>query len=150
QHPRGSGALALGRLTDLRRGSMGAASRREFLRHATFDAVAAGLVAAGVVDLRANPLGIPIRSQTWPHRALLKQDFPALLKQLADIGVQRIELCSPIGYEDFVGLSHGAEVRKLIAEHGLTCQSAHFSLEELRKDQAASIAWAKEVGITQM
>jgi sugar phosphate isomerase/epimerase len=126
------------------------ASRREFLRHATLDAVAAGLVAAGIVELRANPLGIPIGSQTWPHRALLKQDFPALLKRLADIGIQRIELCSPIGYEDFVGLSHGAEVRKLIAEHGLTCQSAHFSLEELRKDQAASIAWAKEAGITQM
>jgi sugar phosphate isomerase/epimerase len=129
---------------------MGASSRREFLRHATFDAFAAGLVAAGVVELRANPLGIPIGSQTWPHRALLKKDFPALLEQLAAIGIQRIELCSPIGYEDFVGLSRGAEVRKLIAEHGLTCQSAHFSLAELRKDQAASVAWAKDVGITQM
>jgi sugar phosphate isomerase/epimerase len=129
---------------------MSAASRREFLRQTAFDALAAGLVAAGVVELRANPLGIPIGSQTWPHRALLKQNFPALLKQLAGIGIERIELCSPFGYEDFVGLSHGAEVRKLIADHGLTCESAHFSLEELRKDQAASIAWAKELGITQM
>src|SRR5438477_5344872 len=128
---------------------MGAASRRDFLRQTTFDALAAGLAAAGIAELRANPLGIPIGSQTWPHRALLKEDFPALLKQLADIGIQRIELCSPFGYAEFAGLSKGAGVRKVIADHGLTCESAHFSLKELRQDQAASIAWANDVGIAQ-
>jgi hypothetical protein len=35
---------------------------------------------------------------------MIKQDFPGLLKQLADIGVQRIELCSPFGYAEFAGL----------------------------------------------
>jgi sugar phosphate isomerase/epimerase len=129
---------------------MTAVSRRELLQQIASDAFAAGLVAAGVVKLRANPLDIPIGSQTWPHRALLKENFPALLKQLADIGIQRIELCSPFGYAEFGGLSNGAGIRKVIADHGLTCESAHFSLKELRQDQAASIAWAKEVGITQM
>jgi sugar phosphate isomerase/epimerase len=129
---------------------MTAVSRREFLQHIASDAFAAGLVAAGVVKLRANPLGIPIGSQTYPHRALLKENFPALLKQLADIGIQRIELCSPFGYAEFGGLSNGAGIRKVIADHGLTCESAHFSLKELRQDQAASIAWANDVGITQM
>ena len=130
---------------------MTAVLRREFLRHLASDALAAGLVAAGMVDkLRASPLGIPIGSQTWPHRAVLKQNFPALLKQLAGIGIQRIELCSPFGYAEFAGLSNGKDVRKLIADHGLKCESAHFGLKELRQDQAASIAWAKDVGITQM
>jgi len=130
---------------------MSAMSRREFFGRIASDAVAAGLVSAGFgAELRANPLGIPIGSQTYPHRALLKEDFPALLKQLADIGIQRIELCSPFGYAEFAGLSKGAGVRKVIADHGLTCESAHFSLKELRQDQAASIAWANDVGIAQM
>jgi hypothetical protein len=101
---------------------MPALSRREFFRKAATDAAVAGLLAACATDLRANPLGLPIGSQTWPHRAMIKQDFPGLLKQLADIGVQRIELCSPFGYAEFAGLTNGAEVRKVIADHGLGCQ----------------------------
>ena len=71
-------------------------SRREFLRQAAADAAIAAFVAGGAVQLRANPLGLPIGSQTWPHRAQLK-DFPAFVKTMADIGVTRLELCSPIG-----------------------------------------------------
>ena len=81
---------------------------------------------------------------------MLKQDFPGLLKQLAGLGVQEIELCSPLGYADFAGLAKGAEVKKIIADHGLTCESCHFSMKELRQSQDASIAWAHDVGITQM
>jgi sugar phosphate isomerase/epimerase len=129
---------------------MAAISRREFIKKVTTNTAVAGLIAAGVTDLRANPLGLPIGSQTYPHRAMLKQDFPGLMKQLADLGVQRIELCSPLGYAEFAGLAKGAEVRKILDEHGLKCESAHFSMKELRQTQEASIAWAKEVGVTQM
>jgi sugar phosphate isomerase/epimerase len=125
-------------------------SRRELFKKTATDAVAAGLLAAGVAHVRANPLGLPIGSQTYPHRAKLKEDFPGLMKQLADLGVQRIEMCSPFGYADFAGLARGAEVKKILADHGLTCESGHFSMRELREKQAESIAWAKEVGITQM
>jgi sugar phosphate isomerase/epimerase len=129
---------------------MVAISRREFFKRAATDAAVAGFLAAGRIELRANPLGLPIGSQTYPHRAMLKQDFPGLMKQLADLGVKRIELCSPFGYADFAGLAKGAEVKKVLADHGLVCESAHFSMKELRQTQEASIAWAKEVGITQM
>src|SRR5262252_5771071 len=129
---------------------MTAISRRKFLKQAALDAAVAGLMASGVVELRANPLGLPIGSQTYPHRALLKQDFPGLMKQLADLGIQRIELCSPFGYREFAGLTNGAEVKKILADHGLRCESGHFGMKELRQTQEASIAWAKEVGITQM
>ena len=125
-------------------------SRREFFQKAATGTAVAGLLAARAVDLRANPLGLPIGSQTWPHREMLKRDFPGLLKQLADIGVQRIELCSPFGYPEFAGLTNGAEVKKVIADHGVGCESAHFGMEELRETQAKSIAWAADVGITQM
>jgi len=126
-------------------------SRRDFLEIAATNAAVTGFLATSVVaDLNANPLGLPIGSQTYPHRAILKQDFPGLMKTLADLGVQRIELCSPFGYADFADLAKGTEVKKILGDHGLKCESAHFSMKELRNTQEASIAWAKEVGITQM
>ena len=70
---------------------------------------------------------------------------------MADIGVTTLELCSPIGYGgDFMALANGKEVRKILADHGMKSESSHFSMPELRKNQEKSIAWAKEVGITQM
>jgi sugar phosphate isomerase/epimerase len=72
-------------------------------------------------------------------------------KTLAGIGVTRLELCSPMGYgKDFASLADGDEVRRILADHGLKCESCHFSMKELRQTQEASIAWAKQVGITQM
>jgi sugar phosphate isomerase/epimerase len=129
---------------------MPAISRREFFEKAAAGALVAGFLRGHGADLAASPLGLPIGSQTYPHRAMLKQDFPAAMKQLADIGVQRIELCSPLGYAEFAGLTNGSEVKKVLADHGLKCESAHFSMKELRETQAASIAWAADVGITQM
>ena len=126
-------------------------SRREFFRVAAVDAAVAGLVAARAIELQANPLGLPIGSQTYPHRALIKDGkFAELAKTLADIGVQRVEMCSPLGYADFAPLSDGKQVKKILADHGLKSESGHFSMRELRERQAESIAWAKDAGITQM
>jgi sugar phosphate isomerase/epimerase len=114
-------------------------------------AAAAGFLAADVAEIRANPLGLPIGSQTWPHRAMIKDgNFAGLLKMLTDIGVQEVELCSPLGYTDFALLADGKQVRKIIADHGLKCVSAHFSMKELRERQSESIAWARDAGITQV
>jgi sugar phosphate isomerase/epimerase len=133
---------------------MSAISRRDFLKNAATNAAAAGLLGAGALELRANPLGLPIGCQTWPVRDMIAKDFPGTIKQLADAGFQAIELCSPVGYADngFGGLAKysGAELRKILADAGVTCVSSHFGMEELRKDQAGRIAWAKDVGLTQM
>jgi sugar phosphate isomerase/epimerase len=126
-----------------------AISRREFFAASTGLTVA-GLLAGRAPGLAASPLGLPIGSQTWPHRAALKQDLPGVLKQLADLGVRQVELCSPIGYEDFTFLPRPAELKRILADHGLGCVSSHFTMKELREAQPACIAWAKEMGITQM
>jgi len=85
---------------------------------------------------------------------MIAKDFPGTIKMLAAAGFQRVELCSPIGYSDsgFSGLAKykGVELRKILADAGVKCISSHFGIDELRKDQAASIAWAKDVGLTQM
>ncbi len=127
-----------------------ALSRREFFEKTSTGVAVAGFLAVHGAELDASPLGLPIGSQTWPHREAMKRDLRGLLKQLADLGAGQIELCSPLGYEEFTGLPKPAELKRILADNGLACASAHFSMKELRETQPASIAWAKEVGITQM
>ena len=133
---------------------MSAISRREFCKTATTSAAAVGLLSAGVLKLQADPLGLPIGCQTWPVREMIAKDFPGTLKQLADAGFKSIEMCSPVGYNDsgFGGLAKykGAELKKIIADAGLTCVSSHFGIEELRKNQDDRIAWATDLALTQM
>jgi len=111
-------------------------------------------MSSSVLELHASPLGLPIGCQTWPVRESIAKDFPGTIKQLAAAGFQTIELCSPLGYSDlgFGGLSKysGAELKKILSDAGVSCVSAHFGMDELRKGQDASIAWAKDVGLTQM
>jgi sugar phosphate isomerase/epimerase len=124
---------------------MAAQSRREFV------AATAAFMSANAFKLEANPLGLPIGSQIYPLRAMLK-DFPAFVKMMADIGVTRLELCSPnrLDTGEFKVLSNGKEVKKIMADHGLKSESCHFALDELRSSQPKCIEWAKEVGVTQM
>jgi sugar phosphate isomerase/epimerase len=133
---------------------MSAITRREFCKTATTSAAAMSLLSAGVLKLHANPLGLPIGCQTWPVRDMIAKDFPGTLKQLAAAGFQSIEMCSPVGYSDngFGGLVKykGAEIKKIINDAGLTCVSSHFGMDELRKNQEDRIAWASDLGLTQM
>jgi len=125
-------------------------SRREFVHQTAITCSAVTLLGVGATNVPANPLGLPIGCQVWPERSMLK-DFPAFAKKMAGIGVTRLELCSPIGYgAEFSSLANGKEVKKILEDNGLKSESSHFSMEELRKSQEKSIAWAKEVGITQM
>ena len=94
---------------------------------------ATGMLMADVeaAEAATGPLGLPIGSQTWPTRSMLK-DFPAYVKMMAGRGVTRLELCSPIGYgEEFASLADPEEVRKIMADHGITSESSHFTMDEL-------------------
>jgi len=119
-------------------------SRRELLQ---------GLAAAGFLstaELQAAPLGLPIGSQTYPHRQRIKDgDFAGLCKDLASLGVGILELCST-GYAEFRSLADGKQTRRIIEDHGLKCPSAHFDMSELRTKQGQLIDWAKDIGMTQM
>jgi sugar phosphate isomerase/epimerase len=132
---------------------MSAISRRDFMRTAA-TCTAVGFLSAGARELRASPLGMPIGCQTWPVRDMIAKDFPGTIKQLADAGFQTIELCSPVGYADsgFAGLAKykGSDLRKILSDAGVSCVSSHFGITELRENQERAIAWAKEVGLTQM
>jgi len=133
---------------------MSSFSRRDFCKIAATQAAVAGMISTGLLELRANPLGLPIGCQTWPVRNMIATDFPGTIKQLAAAGFQSIELCSPVGYSDngFAGLAKykGSELKSILNDAGVTCISSHFGIEELRQNQEDRIAWAKDVGLTQM
>jgi len=129
---------------------MSAITRRVFFRKSAANVATAGLLSGAARRVRANPLGLPIGSQTYPHRQRIKDgDLAGVCKDMAALGIGIIELCSP-GYSEFVGLADGKQTRRIIEDHGLKCPSAHFSLEELRNRQQQAIAWAKDIGMTQM
>ena len=123
-------------------------------RRDLFKRVASGFAATGVLEIGASPLGLPIGCQTYPVREMIAKDFPGTLKQLAAAGFQTIELCSPWGYADSgfapVAQYKGPELRKLLGGMGLRCFSSHFDIKELRESLPARLAWAKDVGLTQM
>jgi sugar phosphate isomerase/epimerase len=133
---------------------MPAISRREFGKLAMAHLAVAGGLSAGLLELHANPLGMPIGCQTWPVRNMITEDFPGTIKRLAEAGFQTIELCSPVGYADsgFASLAKykGTELRRILGDAGVSCVSSHFDIKELRKNQGERIAWAKDVGLTQM
>jgi sugar phosphate isomerase/epimerase len=121
-------------------------SRREFLA-----ATAAGAAVAG--RLLADPLGIPIGTQTYPIRDALGKDFPGMLKQVAGMGYKTIEMCSPPGYKEGFGALaslSAAEMKKTIEAAGLRCESCHYQFRELRENLDERIAFARELGLKQM
>src|SRR4051812_23444676 len=125
-------------------------TRRAFLEQSAATAAAAAFLPLGARAMQMNPLGMPIGSQTWPHRQRIKDgDFAGLCRDMAALGIGSIELCSP-GYAEFTSLADGKQTRKIIEDHGLICPSAHVTLDELRNGQEKVLAWAHDVGMTQI
>lgn len=123
-------------------------SRRHFLQQAA----AAAVTLTTAPSLLADPLGLPIGCQTYPVRASINPDFAGTMKSLSAAGFQTIELCSPFGYQEFSSLAHykPQDLRRMLHDFGLTCISAHFDTDELFNHAEERIAWAKELGLTQM
>lgn len=117
-------------------------------------AVAAAFLPPMASDLNADPLGLPIGFQVYPVRELIAKDFAGTLRQLAAVGYRNVEMCSPPGYEKsgFAPLvkMKAAEIRKIINDADLRCESCHYQFRELKENLEDRIAFAKELGLTQM
>jgi len=92
--------------------------------------------------------------QTWTLRDQLGEDLPGTLKKMAGMGYKEVEFCSPLGYsgtpfEKFNGLK-GSELRRIITDAGLKCESSHYGMGELRDHLDNRIEWSLEMGITQI
>ena len=114
----------------------------------------AAALAGAAIELNANPLGMPIGCQSYIFRDTIGKDFQWTLKKIAGFGFQGIEMCSPAGYvqSGFGPLMDlkTTEIRHMIHDAGLDCVSSHFTFPELKEHLDDRIAFAKELGLTQM
>jgi sugar phosphate isomerase/epimerase len=110
---------------------------------------------ADAMDLRPlSPLGF----QAHTMRVPLARDFPGTLRVMRAMGFQAIELASFPGFVgdrrgDFTPLQNlaPARIRRIVADAGLACTSAHFLPPEFAPDKfARSLDWARGVGLDYM
>jgi sugar phosphate isomerase/epimerase len=98
--------------------------------------------------------GIPLGFQVWTVKDQLVKDFPGTLKMMAAMGYQSVEMCSPPGYESsgFGPLMKlkAKEMKQIINDAGLICESTHYQMSELRNHLDERIEFAKESGQKQM
>jgi len=123
-------------------------NRRAFLK----SSAAATTLLAATRTLSADPLGLPIGCQTYPVRKTINTDFAGTMKGLRAAGFTQIELCSPYGYTDFSSLKQykPQELRRMLADWGIGCVSAHWAEKELFQTPDESFAYAHDFGMTQM
>jgi sugar phosphate isomerase/epimerase len=133
-------------------------SRREFLGKTALGIGAAALAPQfslpSEMKKTLKPKKMLIGFQSWTIRESLARDFPGTLKKMADMGYQSIEMCSPPGYQ-FSGFGpltkySAKEMKQVITDAGLACKSCHYVFDELKKNLDERIAFALELGQTQM
>ena len=125
-------------------------TRRAFLSQSAFGAAG---VALGVRPVSAAPMGMPIGTQVYPIRKSIGNDFEGTLRNLASMGYQTIEMCSPQGYKgDFAPLAElkASELRQKIRAAGLSCESSHYQFREFKDNLPQTIEYAKKLGLRQM
>ncbi|MEO8371803.1 MAG: sugar phosphate isomerase/epimerase [Candidatus Solibacter sp.] len=108
--------------------------------------------AGAAIAAYADPMGLPIGTQTWPIRDLLSKDFEGTLKQVSAMGYRTIELCSPHSYGEFKALAAipPEKTRATIEGAGLRCESCHYGFREMKENPDERIAFAKGLGLKQM
>lgn len=115
-------------------------TRRSFLEGSSLAVLAAMTgVRSYAAGAGTGPLGRPIGLQLYTVREAAGKDLLGTLKQLQSIGYREVETAG------FYGKS-GKEMRKILADHGMTAPSAHSSMGELQKGMQKLVDGAAEVG----
>lgn len=116
---------------------MASISRRSFLTTAALTAVATTLPARSLYAAQPTPA---IGLQLYTAREALAKDFPGTLKRIASIGYREVEAA---GFYDHTA----AEVKRMMADAGLHCVSAHYGPADLLKSTDAIIEYAETLGL---
>jgi sugar phosphate isomerase/epimerase len=115
---------------------MAPVSRRSFLTVAGL-AAAASAVPLHKLYAASEPI---IGVQLFSAREALAKDFPGTLKRIALLGYREVEAAGFYNHS-------AADVKRMMADAGLRCVSAHYSLADLLKATDATIAYAKTLGL---
>lgn len=108
----------------------------------------------GHSEMLTSKASHPVGFQVYTIREMLVKDFPGTLKMMAKLGYQGVEMCSPSGYitsgfEPLVKIKP-ADMRKIITDSGLVCESSHFTFGELKDNLGERTEFAQKLGLTQM
>jgi len=108
----------------------------------------------GHSEMPTSNAGHPVGFQVYTIREMLVKDFPGTLKMMAKLGYKGVEMCSPSGYitsgfEPLVKMKP-ADMRKIITDSGLVCESSHFTFGELKDNLEERTEFAQKLGLTQM
>ncbi len=137
--------------------------RRTFLRNSTAAVAGVSLLSTGFISHRAaisRDIGIQLYTLAKP----LSDDFPGVIKKLAEFGYKNLEFAGPYYFSteeeiknnpliSMMGLSgygyHGhtpKEIRTMLDDLGLTSKSVHISDSSLKHSMDEAISAAKIIG----
>ncbi|MGB5553629.1 MAG: TIM barrel protein [Flavobacteriaceae bacterium] len=127
--------------------------RRQFLTNSALGVTALGLLPSSNILFAASPAGIvtqPIGFQSYVLREEIGKDITGTLKKMAEMGYEYVEMCSPLGYkgpfEPLVKHS-GTELKKIISDSGLKCNSSHLTWNELNENLDERLDWANQMDL---
>jgi sugar phosphate isomerase/epimerase len=131
-------------------------NRRKFIGRTAAGLGGALAFAALPAALRAAAtyVDLPLGFQTFPIRDRLEKDFTGTLKTMAGFGYKLVEMCAPkdyaaIGFGSLVNTAP-ADLKKMIADTGLSCPSCHFGWVGLKESLDDRIRFAQALGLSQM
>ena len=112
-------------------------SRRSFLTSTALAAAVNALPASSLFAAVSAPL---IGLQLYSVRKALAKDYPGTLRRVAAIGYREVEAAGFYNHS-------ASDVKQMMADAGLHCVSAHYSLADLLKSTDATIAYAEALGL---
>ncbi len=128
-------------------------TRRNFFKTTGAAAAAFAALRSQVATLKANPLGLPIGSQTFGFKTRIQAgDLAGLLKDLKAAGIDMVEFCDPIGYvgtNSFAAIADGKATRKILDDAGIRATSCHVDMPVYRNaaNFQKTLAWAHDMGL---
>jgi sugar phosphate isomerase/epimerase len=137
---------------------MNTINRREFIGKSLLGIGSTALISQlpfhGFAGGSGSGSTLPVGFQVYTIREMLVKDFSGTLSMMAKLGYQGVEMCSPAGYissgfEPLVKIKP-EEMRRMIADTGLSCVSSHFTFTELKDYLSERIEFAQKLGLTQM
>lgn len=131
--------------------------RRQFLTKGTTAMAGMGIMTAVPTSMFANfnekMVTMPIGFQSYVLRERIGKDLTGTLNEMKGLGYTYVEMCSPSGYkgpfEPLMKYS-GKELKKMIADTGMSCNSSHFTFDELKNNLDERIEWANQMGLDHM
>jgi sugar phosphate isomerase/epimerase len=109
-------------------------SRRQFIQ-SSGAVIAASSLTGALVELCADPLGLPIGLQLYTVGAEMQKDFAGALKRIASIGYKSLEGASLASLQG----KSASEYKKAFGDHGLTMPSAHVVQTTMTDDQMSKL-----------